>query len=435
MAELEAYATNLSVEHLILSSSMLRVVEALRNITSSPEKRFLTLLGPKGFGKTCTLKYLAKTMNDTIYADLKLISNLKILDEVDKENTILLLDNAQVFKDQFSVKDYKLVVAAYSPNAEATRNNTKILTDHMGRTMIPMYYTPFNKQDMEAFLQSLGYSVVPNTLPITFGAPIVDKDIQQHTLDEILYMTNGNPRYIYDFLMVKNFDSMFKEHDEQFRQIFKLICDGATEYFASGQSLCKSIIMSFRGVTDHSLLPLGLVYKSCDSKIYLANNHYCKLVIGLGYLKVYDNAGYPDFHNLETLCDFVLASGCHSLEIPAVTVRIVQSKYEDTLPDFGVTLVRLKTNHPAIDFLVVDNVNRQLYMVQTSFQKYADRDTKYDAINSLKIGQVSVRDYYCNKTKIVSVKYIYATYRPTNVQNSHVTVLSLNNYPELLQDY
>lgn len=438
MQELEEYTKNLKVEHLIESSLMIKVMSTVKNIISSPEKRFMALLGPKGFGKTCTLKYLSKNLDDvkTIYANLNHIGNFNILDEIqDKKNIVLLLDNAQVFERQFSARDFKLVVAAFSPNAEAT-SSTKTLIDHMGFTMIPMYYTPFRRQDIHNFLRSLGYKVVATEQPINFKAPIIEKRIQQITLDQIVFKTNGNPRYIHDYLLTQTFDSMLRELDKQFKQIHKLLKDGSTDYFESKHSLCNTIIKSFCGVTNQSLLDLGLVYRSNDTKIYLANNYYCKLVIELGYLKVYKSTDEYDLGNLETLCDFVLSSKCHSLAIPEVTFRMVQDTYNDRLPVDGVVLVRLLNNHPAIDFLIIDNTNRFLFMIQTSFQKYSDRTVKYDAIHRLQIEGISVLDFYCDKTGIAKtrVKYVYATYRPTKVRDSHVDVLPLNNYPELLQE-
>ena len=195
-----------------------------------------------------------------------------------------------------------------------------------------------------------------------------------------------------------------------------------------------SIIQAFGGVADSSLVAMGLAYKSQNGTIYLASNDYCRIVISLGFLKMYKGVvDTLDFTNLETLCDFVISAVCHGLKIPAITERIVQNNYNVILPTSGVVLVRLKVNHPAIDFLVIDNSNCKLYMVQTSFQKYADRDIKYDAIHSLEIQGMTVHDYYREKTRYSGVTYIYATFRPTAVRDSPVTVLPLNHYPELLQ--
>ena len=260
-------------------------------------------------------------------------------------------------------------------------------------------------------------------------------EMQQHQFDRIQFVMNGNPRYVSDYLLQGNFSTMEAELQQQLAEILRLARENSLPYYESPAALCKSIITAFSGGMDHHLINLGLAYKYTDGKIYLANNMYFQIAVNLGYLKVYNNSGGLNFTNLETLCDFVICSGAHDLDLPVITDRMVQEGYDDPIPTQGVVLVRLKRNHPAIDFLIVDGPNRYLYFVQTSFQRYDQRDTKYDAIHSLQIKELSVYNFYRNKTRIHALqKYIFATYRPTKVRDKNVAILRLNCYRHLLQE-
>ncbi len=179
---------------------------------------------------------------------------------------------------------------------------------------------------------------------------------------------------------------------------------------------------AFCGSKDLYLVELGIAYKY-NGKMYLANPQYCQLLMTLGY--------FSDFKSLEDLAEYVLSAGCHCLNIPATTERCVQTAYAEEFPTTGVVLVRLKINHPAIDHLVIDNISKTLYMVQTSYQKYSDHLKDTERLNA--IGEKSVKQHYKDITKCRCGQYIYATYRPTKVQDRQVTVLSLNAFPELLQ--
>ena len=58
---------------------------------------------------------------------------------------------------------------------------------------------------MENLLESCGYNV-NDVLPITSEIPDVnEKNIQQHQFDRLMFITNGNPRYMCDFLSLESF--------------------------------------------------------------------------------------------------------------------------------------------------------------------------------------------------------------------------------------
>ena len=158
-------------------------------------------------------KYFAG--DNVIYVDLAYIHNLYndiVIPEDDQENCTLLLDNAQLFNEQFNFKNFRLIIAAYSPNAEVTSNNTSVLAEHCGRSMISENFTPFTKGEMENLIETRGYQTVNDVLPITSELPDGnEKNIQQHQFDRLMFITNGNPRYMYYFLLTNHFGSMKKE--------------------------------------------------------------------------------------------------------------------------------------------------------------------------------------------------------------------------------
>lgn len=183
---------------------------------------------------------------------------------------------------------------------------------------------------------------------------------------------------------------------------------------------------AFCGSEDLFLVELGIAYKY-NGKMYLANPQYCQLLMTLGFLK----CDSSDFKTLESLAEYVLSTGCHRSNIPATTERCVQTAYEERFPTTGIVLVRLKSDHPAIDHLVIDNHCQTLYMVQTSYQNHKTQLKHTEQLNA--IGKKSVKQHYKDITGCTHARYIYATYRPTEVQDRQVTVLSLNTFPELLQ--
>lgn len=106
--------------------------------------RWFALKGPKGLGKSYTLKYLHDyhyEQGKSILVDLDKLEAYDIVNDITKEENItLLLDNAQDFKDQFNVDVFQLVVAAYSPNADIQDD---ILKERLGSiTPLVIYFTP-----------------------------------------------------------------------------------------------------------------------------------------------------------------------------------------------------------------------------------------------------------------------------------------------------
>ena len=87
-------------------------------------RNFFAFLGQKGYGKTCALKYIARKHEfsdlTAIYVDLKVISNPRVLGSVNNQRHVLLMDNAQMYDGEFPVDEFKLILAAYSPNAQVT---------------------------------------------------------------------------------------------------------------------------------------------------------------------------------------------------------------------------------------------------------------------------------------------------------------------------
>ena len=424
----------LDVDNYIETKTILECRNMLRRRVQG---RSFAFLGPKGYGKTCALKYIARKHEfsdlTAIYVDLKVI---RVLGSVNNQRHVLLMDNAQMYDGEFPVDEFKLILAAYSPNAQVASKGPKFLQGKAGTSTVFVYFLPFCESDLISLVRKSGHTIVADVHPLTSDFPdVANGEIQQHQFDRIQFVTNGNPRYVSDYLLQGNFSTMEAELQQQLAEILRLARENLLQYYKSLAALCKSIIMAFSGGMDHRLINLGLAYKYTDGKIYLANNMYFQIAVNLGYLKVYNNSGGLDFTNLETLCDFVICSGAHDLDLPVITDRMVQEGYDDPIPTQGIVLVRLKRNHPAIDFLIVDNPNCYLYFVQTSFQRYDQRDTKYDAIHSLQIKELSVLNFYLKKTRLYALqKYIFATYCPTKVRDENVTILRLNCYRHLLQE-
>ena len=94
--ELQQFTNKLNVDPYIVSSTIRRVLEKLKRIIPLGDTRLLSFLGPKGFGKTCALKYLAKKYfagDNVIYVDLAYIQDLyddNVIPKEDQENCTLL---------------------------------------------------------------------------------------------------------------------------------------------------------------------------------------------------------------------------------------------------------------------------------------------------------------------------------------------------------
>lgn len=83
------------------------------------------------------------------------------------------------------------------------------------------------------------------------------------------------------------------------------------------QKLARDIIRLFSGGTDQILLEAGVAYQSTDHRTYLANNGYLNLILQLGYLRTSnEDEEVRNFENLETLCEFVILTKAHNLDLP-----------------------------------------------------------------------------------------------------------------------
>ncbi len=104
----------------------------------------------------------SKDTFEVLYIDIRNTTQLHCLNEiVEKKNVVLLLDNAQLYKDQFDVKEYKFIVATYSPGAESVPVSP---SEHISKcSHLPVYLTPFIRSDLTRLLNVHGYTLIPDT--------------------------------------------------------------------------------------------------------------------------------------------------------------------------------------------------------------------------------------------------------------------------------
>ena len=131
-------------------------------------------------------------------------------------------------------------------------------------TPISIFFHSFCERDLLALITKSGHTIVEDVQPLTYDFPDVSKvEVQQH---QFVFVTNGNPRYLSDYLLQGNFSTMEVELQQQLVEILRLEREDSLEYYDTPAALCKSIITAFSGGKGHHLVDLGLAYKSTDGK-------------------------------------------------------------------------------------------------------------------------------------------------------------------------
>ena len=97
--------------------------------TSSPRKEFLCLFRKHEFSDLTA-----------IYVDLKVISNPRVLGSVNNQRHVLLMDNAQMYDGEFPVDEFKLILAAYSPDAQVASKGPMFLEGKAGTSTVSVFF-------------------------------------------------------------------------------------------------------------------------------------------------------------------------------------------------------------------------------------------------------------------------------------------------------
>lgn len=184
-------------------------------------RKLIRIYGPKGFGKSTGLKMLSQHLRlsekelhflyidllQIIPNDIKHVSSILL-----QEDTILLLDNAQIFNSDFCIQSFLLVIAAYSPSAKVT-NISDPLSALVGTSPVTFFFHPLSLHDFSVILHVYSYTKV--------AATETDSSRQLTNLeaDKLYFRTNGNPRYIVDYLVFGNFETLLDEIQDQYSQL------------------------------------------------------------------------------------------------------------------------------------------------------------------------------------------------------------------------
>ena len=427
--------------------------------TYRSSRRLISVVGPSDFGKTISLRLLGNTLEISefglLYVDLAQWKDLILLNEALKKigkqsQTILLLDNAQLYEGLLQLQKYSLIIAAFSPQMVVKHgsdsNPEKWLTKELGTRSVPFYVTPFHLSDMYKVLTKYGYTVSDEDPPNhCISVDLIDNErikkekvISSIEILRLLFITSGTPGYIADFLMFGNFVAMDRIITGQLSSAM-LFINREQQMFASKADLAKAVHTLFYGRSNLlQLVNMGIAYK-VGSTCYLAHLRYLELVYKLGYVAVQHSGS--SFDRLEAVAEYILltnqdcrnSSGLLPLALPVVTERIIQTSTDDDIRrSVGVVLIQLMRNHPAIDLILFNCSNNFVYFIQCSYSKYHNHDTKYKHLKELTMPNTSttVYDFYRDKLGFEEHFYIYATFQPTKPKDKNVHIMSLNWFPE-----
>ena len=249
----------------------------------------IIVAGPKGCGKTTSVKKLHKQLtDDSIKAACLDISKVDqgtlrtVLDELHTEEIeVLLVDNAQTAGDFYDMVDFPFVVAAFSPGSvtgKLVRQFRKVRGDGQYMTV---HFSPLDRDHSKELLQAHGYTIQPDSdSDSDFDCNSNAKFLTQKQFEQLHYRTGGVPRYLVFYITMTKDDASALMDEELKLKFFQLrdatgwdmkkACDEMKK-FALNRGTVVSVIDE---VTLH-----GIGYIDCKSRGHLVSPRYIHMVL------------------------------------------------------------------------------------------------------------------------------------------------------------
>lgn len=384
--------------------------------------RLISLLGPKGLGKTTSMKQLMDA--DDMYIDL-----LSISDDitVPKDCKALFIDNAQMYdKDKVPLPlkpgklRMKFVVAAFSPGIrckDGHHNLSKACGDGLG---VDFYFHPFEWEEAKQIPSILGFKIGKED-------SLQKRTITQRRLNWLFCVTNGSPRYMKWYLEKFKLSRMRQELRKKYDQAES--ADARKNIPLSNTQIDQKIldlVVSGEGEDSSPASYLGLAYciensgcsKFKPASIYFASRAYSNLNGTVLASK---------WQRLEMLTQVLISATVCEIINAKDTMALPQANHCIHQPDIGikcdseirngaVTLLVLAEGHNVVDFILYDRRPQKanVFFVQTSSASYASKKKKSkDKMACLThlvkkddicISEVPISDYY---TKFLKHNFIY----------------------------
>ena len=412
--------------------------------------RAIFIYGPKGFGKSWSLKELCFIYKG-YYVDLgnEFVDFGKI-----KSHDYLFLDNAQEFREETIPLKFclpKYIIASFSPGVSQT--GYKILRKRVGDgSYFKFYCRPFTLSEAEALVKKHHFKIVE--CEGENGASDYEKEtISRRDFYYMYSVTNGNPRHIvsylycqYSFEVVKQ-DVAEQFHESQGKEVVAVVGSDAEriDKYILDFVLGKSCDDEFNVIVQ-----LGLAYctdSMGDGQFKISSLFYLKKAVENMHEFVCDE----DWRRLEVITQLMILCGpCQATldnkeyTIPRATKKIVQKEIGN-LPMPGevsegvVTLLKLASGHNVVDFVLYDRRGTPMcvYFIQTSKSNYGIKKSKqkYKAALSKKVmsgktekSAVSIEKHYTASFEELDVRYVFATTDLCGSDNNpEVIFLSLLN--------
>ena len=350
----------------------------------------LIVIGPKGCGKTTSLKKLHQILTDenekkAAYIDLALVRKEKfenLMKTLKKKRVeVLMLDNVQTITDYIGVERFTYVIGAFSPGAMVSTSMhkfRKVRTDGHSRNV---YFRPLKMNDSTEFLRLHGVT-------------------DEETVSKCYYYSGGVPRYLHWIaehgmvlggqLINEELEAIYNKYPN--REGFR-------------ESLNNFVLDPRNRDQTDDVVMAGIGYIE-DGNAHLISPKYIDMVLRHELLL----SSGTNWQQLEQLTLFQLkykknvtvVNYCGTkISIPTPTMNFVQQEIGEMpkVPKHDVCLIVLAPKHPVIDAMLLDRQSDlKVFFFQTSFSKYANHRKKRKDLyeTELALG-MTVDKYYDTK--------------------------------------
>ena len=392
--------------------------ELLEQIHGMKEKgkNNIQIFGPKGTGKTQALLWLNELLPDSRYIDLA-----EEKETVEFDNTVLLIDNAQLFTydiKRASIRN-KTVIAAFSPDANVTAGRKCFSKCCGDGNDIHCRWRPFLYDEVKCLVNKLGFTIASKT-------NFEQNNITERHLKAVFSKTNGNPRFIINYFRDQHFMYMYQTLSDQFGDMMVVDC------LCSPDKICESFV----AILKTGECPLW----DCP---YVLGAAYCTNIEGLGEWKLahsfygfqaVEHLGRSAFkwgmrwQQLESMTQLMLSTSDvkaigrkSELSVKGAEKTIQQKKVGETpdIDDHVVTLLVLAHNHNVVDSILYDRRGKpkKVYFVQTSSSAYSHKKKGIECLQDpvkndstdMSNGESIIHHYTAFLKGKVETYYIYAT--------------------------
>lgn len=413
------------------------------------KKKSFMFLGPKSCGKSATLLSLCHHVknegNKVVFINMKLALSPKFSSSsILPEDTILFVDNAQMLGNESPearivrlLRQFaKCCCYAFSSLVFSERDSI-VKADCHG--CLDIRFRPFTEDEFEEWASKKGIQQPDNKKrfsELSAQIPIVLNRLQQREFTEVQA----------DRIL----SSMFAD---QFSSLHSRLRNSQEELSAFLLQILRAAMYVRASLLIHEwefLCDQGFVY--ADAEVDPSSPSYYQLVyprkimlqhLGKQMTKLYTClAEFAKGAAFEILVLYNMECFPHTatrgdkkeeINIPICTDVYFQRHFEFPSRKIGkCTIIKLSENHPAIDFLILDDTRLEkdsckLFLVQVSIKSYQNRgaNEKYSAVNRKQINGKSVKQYYTN---LADVKECNCTYLFISSAESHIEMDATDVY-------